>query len=90
MADPAGRDRLGIAWMLSGAAMPWLVGRTIDTADQQDARIDFGNDTLDLKVMDVNADGLVDVVASTGTEFQTFFSLIPLEDTAYEMSKMPA
>jgi RHS repeat-associated protein len=51
------------------------VGRVIDTANNQNVKIDFGNDTLDTKVMDVNFDGLVDVVVSTGTEYQTFYSL---------------
>src|SRR6266540_2838954 len=51
------------------------VGRAITAASQQSPKIDFGRDTLDLKVMDVNADGLVDVVLSGGTEFQTFFAL---------------
>ena len=44
------------------------VGREIATASQQNPKIDFGNDTLDVKVMDANFDGLVDVVVSTGTE----------------------
>ncbi len=51
------------------------VGRTVTTAAAQSPKIDFGRDTLDLKVMDVNADGLVDVVFSGGTTFQTFLSL---------------
>ena len=50
-------------------------GRAVSTASGQSPKIDFGRDTLDLRIMDVNADGLVDVVASTGTEFQTFFAL---------------
>jgi RHS repeat-associated protein len=50
-------------------------GRVITTASGQSPKIDFGRDALDLKVMDVNADGLVDVVLSTGLEFQTFFAL---------------
>jgi hypothetical protein len=37
--------------------------------------IDFGRDAQNTKVMDVNGDGLVDVVVSTGTEYQTFLSL---------------
>ncbi len=50
-------------------------GRAISTASQQNPKIDFGRDTTNLRVTDVNGDGLVDVVLSTGTEFQTFFSL---------------
>ena len=53
----------------------WWVGRTIDNADDLNPKIDFGRDTTDIKVVDVNFDGLVDVIRSTGTEFQTFLSL---------------
>ncbi|MBN1653113.1 MAG: hypothetical protein JXA30_04985, partial [Deltaproteobacteria bacterium] len=45
------------------------------TASGQDIKIDFTRDTRDIQVMDVNADGLVDVVYSSPTEMQTFFSL---------------
>lgn len=58
----------------SGDTWNW-VGREITTAGNNSPKVDFGNDTLDIKVMDVNFDGLVDVVASQGTEYQTFFSL---------------
>jgi RHS repeat-associated protein len=47
----------------------------VTTASGQSPKIDFGKDTLNTKVMDVNGDGLVDVVVSTGTEYQTFLSL---------------
>ena len=50
-------------------------GRTVATADGQNPKIDFTGDALETKVVDVNFDGLVDVVVSTGTEYQTFFSL---------------
>lgn len=50
-------------------------GREIAVATNQNVKIDFGRDTHDVQVLDVNFDGLVDVVVSTGTEFQTFFSL---------------
>jgi RHS repeat-associated protein len=50
-------------------------GRVITTASGQNAKIDFGRDALDLKVVDVNSDGLVDVVLSAGLEFETFFAL---------------
>jgi RHS repeat-associated protein len=50
-------------------------GRAITTADKQSPKIDWGKDTLDTQVVDVNFDGLVDVVVSTGTQFQTFYSL---------------
>ncbi|MCB9575836.1 MAG: VCBS repeat-containing protein [Polyangiaceae bacterium] len=53
----------------------WWKGRSIDTASGQSPKIDWGKDTLDTQVMDVNFDGLVDVVVTTGTEVQTFFSL---------------
>ncbi len=51
------------------------VGREVTTASGQDAKIDFGSDAAQTRVVDVNFDGLVDVVVSTGTEFQTFYSL---------------
>jgi RHS repeat-associated protein len=59
--------------LLSGA-WAW-VGRAVETASGQNVKIDFGRDTLETQVADVNFDGLVDVVVSTGLEFQTFFSL---------------
>jgi hypothetical protein len=58
----------------SGTSWTWL-GRTIATAAAQSPKINLGNDGLDLQRMDVNGDGLVDVVLSTGTEMETFFSL---------------
>ncbi len=51
------------------------VGRGISTASQQDVKIDFTREAPNVKVMDVNGDGLVDVVFSSATELQTFFSL---------------
>ncbi len=50
-------------------------GRNIETASGQDVKIDFTNENEKIRVFDVNFDGLVDVVVSTGTEMQTFFSL---------------
>lgn len=50
-------------------------GRRVSTADQQDLKIDFGRDALSTRVLDVNGDGLVDVVVTTGTEIQTFLAL---------------
>jgi RHS repeat-associated protein len=59
-----------------GEGCEWMwQGREINTATGQNLKIDFGKDTLETKVMDVNGDGLVDVVYSGGTEFETFFSL---------------
>jgi RHS repeat-associated protein len=60
--------------VFSGGTWRW-VGRAITTASNNNPKVDFGNDTLDIKTVDVNFDGLVDVVASQGTEFQTFFAL---------------
>jgi RHS repeat-associated protein len=51
------------------------VGRAVSTANQQSLKIDFGRDALTTRVLDVNGDGLVDVVVTTGTEIQTFLSL---------------
>lgn len=52
-----------------------LVGTVIDAASKQNAKIDLGKDGAETRVMDVNADGMVDVVVSTGTQLQTFLSL---------------
>ena len=58
----------------ANGAWSWK-GSVVSTASGQNPKIDFGKDTTNTKVMDVNGDGLVDVVVSTGTEYQTFFSL---------------
>ena len=50
-------------------------GRTVDTADGNDARINLGADALELRVFDVNGDGLVDIVKTGGTSLQVWFSL---------------
>jgi RHS repeat-associated protein len=50
-------------------------GREISTASQQDVKINFAQDARNTRVIDVNGDGLVDVVYSTPTQLQTFFSL---------------
>ncbi|HEX2735004.1 MAG TPA: toxin TcdB middle/N-terminal domain-containing protein, partial [Polyangiaceae bacterium] len=54
----------------------WLwQGRDVPAATSLAAKIDFGSDALFTRVVDVNFDGLVDVVRSTGTELQTYFAL---------------
>lgn len=50
----------------------WWLGRTATLAN---AKIDFGKDASELHVMDVNADGLVDVVRTTGTQIETYLAL---------------
>jgi RHS repeat-associated protein len=52
-----------------------LKGHSVVTASQQAPKIDFSTDAQDLRVMDVNGDGLVDVVLSQGKEYQTYFAL---------------
>lgn len=59
---------------LVGNQWTWA-GRAVQTASGQNVKIDFGNDTLDTQLADVDFDGLIDVIVSTGTEYQTFFSL---------------
>jgi len=59
---------------LLGTEWHW-VGRAIETAGQQDPKIDFTTDARNTRVMDVNGDGLVDVVVSSSTEMETFLSL---------------
>jgi RHS repeat-associated protein len=58
----------------SGKGFAWQ-GRAIETADKLSPKIDFGSDTQNIKVVDVNFDGLVDVVRSTGDQLETFLSL---------------
>jgi RHS repeat-associated protein len=61
--------------VFQGGAWSW-VGRAISTSSGQSPKIDFGKDAgANTKVMDVNGDGLVDVVVSTGTDYETFLSL---------------
>jgi RHS repeat-associated protein len=76
---PALREYAMYTPELRSGAWGWT-GRAVETASGQNAKIDFGRDTLETKVVDVNFDGLVDVVVSTGLEFQTFFSLGRLPD----------
>jgi RHS repeat-associated protein len=52
-----------------------LVGDSIVAANQQSPKIDLGRDAAETRIADVNFDGMVDLVVSTGTEFQTFLSL---------------
>ncbi len=59
-------------WM--GQRWCWF-GRPVSTADQLDARVDLGTDAAELRVFDVNGDGLVDVVKSGGTSWQVYFAL---------------
>ncbi|MCC6216085.1 MAG: hypothetical protein IT376_14560, partial [Polyangiaceae bacterium] len=59
-----------------GVAAGWHgEGRSIAAAGAQSPKIDLGNDAPDVRVMDVDFDGLVDVVVTAGTEVQTFFHL---------------
>jgi RHS repeat-associated protein len=54
----------------------WVLhGRAVTNRANQDVKIDFTNDARNVRTMDVNGDGLVDVVYSSPTEVQTFFSL---------------
>lgn len=50
-------------------------GKVVTTASQQSPKIDFAGRHADMRLMDVNADGLVDVVYTAATEVQTFLSL---------------
>jgi RHS repeat-associated protein len=59
----------------SGASGWVWTGQTVTTASNQSPKIDFTNHSKATRVMDVNGDGLVDVVFSSGTDYQTFFSL---------------
>ena len=50
-------------------------GREVTTAAGLNPKIDFTNHSGRIRVMDVNGDGLVDVVFSSAQELQTFFAL---------------
>lgn len=50
-------------------------GREVTTASQQSPKIDFAGRNENIRLMDVNADGLVDVVYTAGSEVHTFLSL---------------
>ena len=50
-------------------------GRAVTTASGLNPKIDFTTDASRIAVMDVNGDGLVDVVRSSALEVQTFFAL---------------
>jgi hypothetical protein len=51
------------------------VGRAVETASKQNVKVDLDRDAPETRVVDVNFDGLVDVVVSSGKELQTFYSL---------------
>ena len=54
----------------------WMwMGRSVTTADNLDARIDLGTDAEEIRVFDVNGDGLVDVVKTAGTALEVWFAL---------------
>lgn len=67
-----------------GGAWTWQ-GRAIDTASGLDAKVNFATDAPRVARMDVNADGLIDLVFSSATELQTFFALgrLPGGDTQF-------
>ena len=50
-------------------------GRAVQTVDRAEVKLDLGRRRPDARVMDVNGDGLVDVVYTSATEVQTFLSL---------------
>jgi RHS repeat-associated protein len=60
-------QRLGQTWQ-------W-VGRVAQGADSLNPKIDLTNHVPDVKVGDVDSDGLVDVIFGGATGLQTFFSL---------------
>lgn len=57
-----------------GSSRTWE-GREVITPDGLDPRVDFAKDRSEITSLDVNFDGLVDVVRSAGTELQVFLSL---------------
>jgi hypothetical protein len=73
---------------LVNGAWQWN-GRSISTASTQDVKIDFTNESSKIRVFDVDSDGLVDVVVTTGTQMQTFFALgrYPGQDSQFGKGK---
>ncbi len=59
---------------LAGNQWTWA-GRAVSTASGLNPKIDFTTNADRIAVMDVNADGLVDLVFSSALEVQTFFAL---------------
>jgi len=53
----------------------WQGSEPIDTLDGLDARIDLAADAHEIRVMDANGDGLVDVVRSAGASYEVWFAL---------------
>jgi RHS repeat-associated protein len=65
-------DRVGTkAWP---GDVQWT-GRAVATASQQNVKIDFTQRSADTQVLDVNGDGLVDIVHTGPTRVETFFAL---------------
>jgi RHS repeat-associated protein len=50
-------------------------GRAVATADQQSTLIDFLSSARATRTMDVDGDGVLDVVVTNGSAYQTFFGL---------------
>jgi RHS repeat-associated protein len=59
---------------LLGSEWAW-VGKSVSAPAGQDVKIDWTKNAEHTAVMDVNGDGLVDIVYASATEIQTFFSL---------------
>ncbi|HEU4404456.1 MAG TPA: toxin TcdB middle/N-terminal domain-containing protein [Polyangiaceae bacterium] len=56
------------------AAWRW-VGRPIATTTGQAPRLDLANNQSNLRILDVDGDGLVDVVVTGGSQIDTYFAL---------------
>ncbi len=71
----AGRSAYGVFDPVCAGGICAWVGREVLSLSGQSPKLDFANENRATKVVDVNFDGLVDVLVSTGSELQTFFSL---------------
>lgn len=60
--------------LLQAGNLVWQ-GRVTSTLGAQNPTIDFGQDNPDLRSVDVDGDGLVDVVSTKGDSIETFFAL---------------
>ncbi len=60
--------------VVQGSTWSWQ-GKSVQTVSGQDNKIDLVTGRRNTRTMDVDGDGLVDVVYSSATELQTFFAL---------------
>lgn len=58
-----------------GPSSGWLAGRAVRTIDGAPARLDLAKNSPESAILDVDGDGLLDVVQSGGLSYATYFNL---------------